>query len=962
MPLLRRLCAVSCGIGFCVALCSSVGADPPKKFYPDDPLRAEPPPVPVINPEPRALSQILELFNNSVGHPGERHPDRGVIAAGGVNTLGEVMDSDWFTNRHATRRMTPEELVRGPGTDHPPATDGPWRVLTLRPYGIRPGILVVDSRRRHYLLFFDPPDHPELSTGSQMVSSRFAYAAGYFVPESYLVGFDAATLAIGEESEIVSSAGNRRHLTGTDLEVFLRRVARPISGRYRAVAIYVTPADQPAYLGPFQLYTRRSDDPNDIVLHEHRRDLRGLFVISAWLNYSTIRATGTADLLVDEEHIPRIRHYLIDFQGTLGSGYDQVKRAWEGNEPLVDVDDIRRNAAGLGIWSPSWMRERFPAIPAVGRFAAATFDPERWSPTERLAAFENRLPDDEYWGAKQVVAFTDQDIATIVGTGGYTDPAAAAWIVSTLIERRNRIAKAYFRKVLPLDHFRVEGGTLRFDDLGATYAVDDGPASYTANWFRFDNETGQLTPLRAESLVVPPDVGHADAGRYFAVRIESSLRSSDMNVMVYLRTRAGGEDVVGIERGWPGKVLVDPRDAYADVRRFQDLTPEQQHLYEPYAHRDATARGQSTAVAEHFDSQTISARTTYDSVTHALLKTKLTDAAGHDLGAALALVVGLDRVAGQYLGRMGDEQFRLFVELRPDAVDVLARSQEFFRDRDNTVFHVGFPMSFRQTGRVPNIQFSVSEDGQRADIDIDYRSSGMPQSLFNGHLSASNSDVRAGNNYDRHSRRWAGLTAWWRAAFGDVPDDRQRSAFVGAAAATESPTPLPPNRPGGAVIAEPQDAVQEFFTDWLVRRDVDEALDAVSTRVFACVNIDDNRENEALRGNEARSLLRRVMRYALDEMKALRSLTDGIEAPDSTIDRQPHSQNAFAREFTLTKLSPGEAAIRYLSCGANVQPSSSEPYYEALFRFRHDGSALVGVLWAREGQTWKLQSFRTFEM
>ena len=85
-----------------------------QKFFPDDPLTAEPPPLPVVNPQPRALSEILELVNNTINRPGERHPRAGVIAAGGVNTLGEVMDSDWFVNRHATRRLTSEELVRGP--------------------------------------------------------------------------------------------------------------------------------------------------------------------------------------------------------------------------------------------------------------------------------------------------------------------------------------------------------------------------------------------------------------------------------------------------------------------------------------------------------------------------------------------------------------------------------------------------------------------------------------------------------------------------------------------------------------------------------------------------------------------------------------------------------------------------------------------------------------------------------
>ena len=38
-----------------------------------------------------------------------------------------------------------------------------------------------------------------------------------------------------------------------------------------------------------------------------------------------------------------------------------------------------------------------------------------------------------------------------------------------LIERRNKIGDAFFRKVLPLENFRVEGNTLKFDDLAVTY-------------------------------------------------------------------------------------------------------------------------------------------------------------------------------------------------------------------------------------------------------------------------------------------------------------------------------------------------------------------------------------------------------------------------------------------------------------------------------------------------------------
>lgn len=934
-----------------------------QKFYPDDPLKAEPPPLPVVNPEPRALSELLELFNNTVNRPGERHPRSGVIPAGGVNTLGEVIDSDWFVNRHATRRLTRDELLRGPGTDHPPDPRGPWRVLTVRPRGIRPGIIVADPHDRLYLLMFDPPDHPEMSTGSQMVSSRMAHAIGYFVPECYLVMFEPGQLAITEGSEILSSAGNRRTLTQTDLDIFFRGVARSGNGRYRAVALRISHEEWQAYLGPFQLFTRRSDDPNDIVLHEHRRDLRGLFVVAAWLNHAWMRAVGTVDMLADVDGIPRIRHYLVDFFGTLGSGRNEVKLAWEGNGPLLDAGSIFRNAIGFGIWSPAWMRERFPGIPAVGRFAASTFDPERWSPIERLAAFENRLPDDEFWGAKQVAAFTDEDIAAIVSTGGYTDPAAAAWITETLIERRNRIARTYFTKVLPLDGFRVDNGTLAFDDLAVRHGVADGPARYSARWFSLENADGTLTSLdAADSFVLPAAVRRTSDDSYFAVRIESDRRPPGMYVLVYLRAGRTGPEVVGIERGWPGKAIADPRELNPDVPRFADLTAEQQRLYAPFAARDAAARGLTMTAEQHFDSLTISARTTYDSVTHALQNSKLTDAEGRELGTSLDLVTGLERIAGQYHGRGGDLQFRLFVDLKPETIDVLEQSTQFFRDRDNTVFHVGFPLSFRQVGSVPNLQFSISEDGERADIDIDYRSSGIPQGLFNGHLTAANSDVRAGDNFERHDRRWAGLVAWWRGLFGQVQEERTTSATLEDTSGLDLPTPLPTDRPRDAAPEEPQDAAQEFLTDWLVRHEVNEAFAAVSANPFACVNVDDGRENEAQAGEAARRILHQTMTFVVGEMRQVRVLSEAIEAVDSQgflPDPLPH---AFEREFALKRLTPAEATSQFLTCGPEVRPATGDVYYMTLFRFRRADSVVLGLLWAREQGRWTLLSYRTFEM
>ena len=145
------------------------------------------------------------------------------------------------------------------------------------------------------------------------------------------------------------------------------------------------------------------------------------------------------------------------------------------------------------------------------------------------------------------------------------------------------------------------------------------------------------------------------------------------------------------------------------MSRYASLTPEQQILYEPYAVRDADARGRTMTTQEDFDGQTVSERTTFDAVTHALMSSELSDEAGNDLGTAFDIVADLERIAGQYYGRGGDQQFRLYVDLTPDAVETLERSTQFFEDHENTVYHVGYPSSFRQTGNVPNMQVSVSE-------------------------------------------------------------------------------------------------------------------------------------------------------------------------------------------------------------------------------------------------------------
>ena len=500
-------------------------------FYPDDPLEEEPKPFPVQVPETRQLSGLLDMVRS----PGERQPEHGVIPAGGINTLGEVMNGPWYVNRHASKSLTQEELLRGPGNQSPPSPEGKWEVLIARSYGLRPGILIRDSNERLFVLRFDSPGFLETSTSAQMVASRFFYALGYHVPQCYLVYFRRDKLKAWEEGQDITSYGDVRKLSEENIDNFLGKVAADPNRGYRAIAILL-PAEATKTLGPYQVYGLRTDDPNDIVPHEHRRDLRGLSIFSAWLNYDQIQATSTLDILTEKNDVSYIEHYLVDFQGVLGSGTEGPKSAWRGNEQILGGKSTLNNILGLGIYSPAWMRAKYPSIQGVGRFECATFDPEHWTTNYELAPFANRLPDDTFWAARQVMAFTDDDIKTLVSTGEYSDPKAVEWITKCLIERRNRIGKTYLSKVLPLDRFAIINNTLTFRDLQTSFGFVLSK-DYSVRWFEFDNRLDQLTKLTdtQTEFSLPNSVHEAAVGSYFAASITAD--DPEKEVMVYIRKR-----------------------------------------------------------------------------------------------------------------------------------------------------------------------------------------------------------------------------------------------------------------------------------------------------------------------------------------------------------------------------------------------------------------------------------------
>jgi hypothetical protein len=502
-----------------------------QKFYSDDPVRAYPAPQNVESVRARRINEYYDFFQNVMFKPGEVHEKTGVVVpARGVNTLGEVPDSEWYTNRHAWRRMTASELQSGPGNVQPPSMTTTWRVTSAKAEGITPGFTIVDGEGRKYLLKFDPPSNPELASAADVISSKFLYALGYNVPENYIVRFRPEQLVIDPKTTFTDHYGKRRPLTQRDLTAILQNVKADETGTIRALASRFIPG---APVGAFRYHGTRSDDPNDTIPHEHRRDLRGLRVFAAWLGHDDSKSLNTLDTLVEENGTRFVKHYLIDFGASLGSASYGPNSPRSGNEYLFDWSEASRQFVTLGLWVPRWAKAKYPYLPSVGAFEYAVFDPERWVPEYPNPAFSNMDAADAFWAAKQVMAFTEEDIRAIVRTGEYSDPAATEWVVRCLMERRNKIGRAFFAHVLPVDGFSVRNGTLEYEDLAAKYF--GAPSRVSIQWHTFDNASGRLDAIDgAVSPAVP-----STRSPYLAAEFRSAGRA----VRVYLRNGA----VVGRE-------------------------------------------------------------------------------------------------------------------------------------------------------------------------------------------------------------------------------------------------------------------------------------------------------------------------------------------------------------------------------------------------------------------------------
>jgi len=504
-----------------------------ERFYPDDPIRAMPKPR-SVGKLPTRKTELLYDFLKQSFSPKEYPP----VPAQDVNTLGDVPDSEWFTNRHAVRRPTREELQRGPGAEMAPIP--PFQVVAGKTEGITPGFRMRDTRNRLYFVKPDPITNPEMATAADVIGSRFFYALGYNTPQNYIVNVRREDLQINRDAKVDGPGGQKRPMSNRDIEDILREIPRRKDGSYRLLASLAV-SGQP--IGPFRYEGVRLDDPNDTIPHQNRRELRGLDVFCAWLNHTDAKAGNSLDTVVEEGGLRYVRHHLIDFGAILGSDSDMAKNARYGHEYIIPTGgQALGGILSMGLYVKSWESADYGGMKAIGRFESNAFDPEKWKSNYPNPAFLRRLPGDEYWAAKQVMAFTDDDIRAIVETGQYSSSEVVDRLTKVLAARRDKIGRAYFAKVIPFDNFSVANGELRYEDLAAKHGFAP-PRQLQPSWFRVDNKTGDLSPIAgATGFRLPAEV--ASGSGYFAAQVQQDKKS----LTVFIRAGSGRFEIAGAER------------------------------------------------------------------------------------------------------------------------------------------------------------------------------------------------------------------------------------------------------------------------------------------------------------------------------------------------------------------------------------------------------------------------------
>jgi hypothetical protein len=445
------------------------------------------------------------------------------------------------------------DLSKGPNTSDGPAP-GPWTVTSSKSDGVTPGFTIKDANGQRWFIKFDPRGYRAMATGTEVAVTKLVWALGYNVPENHIAYMRRSQLVVGSTAKFTPASGRKRPMHPGDIDQMLKRVDREADGSYRIVA---SKALDGTPIGRIRFFDTRSDDPNDLVPHQDRRELRGYGVFAAWLNHVDAKSINSLDTLVTENGRQVVRHHLIDFGSSLGSGAIEPARYEAGLEYYIEPKKTGKQMISFGFAYPKWHTMKFYEAPAIGRLPLDNrdFDPDGWKPHAPNQAFLHARSDDKFWAARKLMAISSDMIRAAVKTGEFGDPKSEEFLVRALAERRDAIIRAYLPAINPIVDPALEDGMLTFKNAAVDADVARSPHGYRAVWSRFDNTTHESrvfaeTNVRTTEIPAPSNLPQGD-GVFIKVElsaIDAAVPSWSAPVHAYFQRNDENWRLVGFER------------------------------------------------------------------------------------------------------------------------------------------------------------------------------------------------------------------------------------------------------------------------------------------------------------------------------------------------------------------------------------------------------------------------------
>lgn len=364
-----------------------------------------------------------------------------------VNTLDEVADSSWFENRVEHQRE--EDLARGPCDSPHLALEGA-RITAGKPDGVYPGFLVKDREGQRYMLKVDGGMQGPHNSSADAVGSRLYFAAGFDVPCNRVVRLQRSALVVDPKAKLERANGDEVRMRDADVDAILARGHRLRDGGWRAVASRYLDGRP---LGPWRYHGTRSDDRNDIVPHEDRRELRGARLMAAWTNHWDSREQNTLAMWIETgEGQGFVRHHLLDFGdcfGTFAGPTGHLVRR-RGQAHWFDPGQILTDFVTLGLIERPWDKATLgPTGAFLGYYDVERFEPESWSPTYPNPAFGRMTERDAAWMARIIAQIDEPELRAIVGVAKLDQRITDEW-VRVLLGRRHKILSRYLTRLSAL--------------------------------------------------------------------------------------------------------------------------------------------------------------------------------------------------------------------------------------------------------------------------------------------------------------------------------------------------------------------------------------------------------------------------------------------------------------------------------------------------------------------------------